>query len=119
MQIGIVGFFTLRTPDESSDEMRFGFVIVNPHKRGTGYGKTMLQLGLKFVFELYGAKKASLGVFQNNLPAYHCYKAVGFRDAVLDTTEKYCVLGEEWECKENTLYPKTTPNASLYAIGKL
>ncbi len=33
-------------------------------------------------------------------PAYYCYKAVGFRDVVLDTTETYYVLGEEWECKE-------------------
>lgn len=54
---GIVGFLTLRNPDESLDELRFGFVILNPHKRGKGYGKTMLQLGLKFVFEIYGAKK--------------------------------------------------------------
>jgi hypothetical protein len=41
-----------------------------------------------------------LGVFENNLPAYYCYKAVGFRDTVLDTAETYCVLGEEWKCKE-------------------
>ena len=82
------------------DELRFGFVIVNPHRRGKGYGKAMLQLGLKFVFEIYGAKKVSLGVFENNLPAYYCYKAVGFNDVVLDTTETYCVLGEEWKCKE-------------------
>ena len=72
------------------------FVIVNPHRRGKGYGKAMLQLGLKFVFEIYGAKKVSLGVFENNLPAYYCYKAVGFKDVVLDTTETYCVLGEEF-----------------------
>ena len=44
--------------------------------------------------------KASLGVFENNLPAYYCYKAVGFKDVVLDTTEKYYVLGDEWKCKE-------------------
>ena len=99
-ETGIVGFFTLRNPDESLDELRFGFVIVNPHKRGKGYGKAMLQLGLKFVFEIYGAKKASLGVFENNLPAYYCYKAVGFNDTVLDKTETYCVLGEEWKCRE-------------------
>ena len=99
-ETGIVGFFTLRNPDESLDELRFGFVIVNPHKRGKGYGKAMLRLGLKFVFEIYGAKKASLGVFENNLSAYYCYKSVGFNDTVLDTTETYCVLGEEWKCKE-------------------
>lgn len=99
-ETGIVGFFTLRNPDISLDELRFGFVIVAPHIRGKGYGKEMLQLGLKFVFEIYGAKRASLGVFENNLPAYYCYKAAGFSDAALDTTEKYHVLGEEWKCKE-------------------
>ncbi len=99
-ETGIVGFFTLRNPDESLDELRFGFVIVNSHKRGKGHGKAMLQLGLKFAFEIYGAKKVSLGVFENNLPAYYCYKSIGFRDAVLDTTEKYRILDEEWKCKE-------------------
>lgn len=100
---GIIGFFTLRNPNESLYELRFGFVIVNPEKRGKGYGKSMLQLGLKFAFEIYGAKRASLGVFENNLSAYYCYKAVGFHDVVLDTTETYYVLGEEWKCKELVL----------------
>lgn len=99
-ETGIVGFFTLRTPDGSTDELRFGFVIVDPQKRGKGCGKAMLRAGLKYAFEIYGAKKASLGVFENNLPAYYCYKAVGFQDAVLDTTETYHVLGEEWKCRE-------------------
>ena len=97
---GIVGFFTLRNPDGNLDELRFGFVIVNPERRGKGCGKKMLQLGLKFVFDIYGAKRASLGVFENNLSAYYCYKAVGFEDVTLDTTETYSVLGEEWRCKE-------------------
>ena len=99
-ETGIVGFFTLRNPNESLDELRFGFVIVDPDKRGKGYGKEMLRLGLKFAFELYGAKRASLGVFENNPSAYCCYKAVGFNDVVLETTETYRVLGEEWKCKE-------------------
>lgn len=99
-ETGIVGFFTLRNPGESLDELRFGFVVVNPHKRGKGYGKAMLQLGLKIVFEVYGAKKASLGVFENNLPAYYCYKAVGFFDTIPDAAKTYCILGEEWKVKE-------------------
>ncbi len=96
----VIGFFTMRRPSESYDELRFGFVVVNPAKRGKGYGKVMLQLGLKFAFEIYGAKKVSLGVFENNESAYYCYKAVGFGDVVLDETETYSVLGEEWKCKE-------------------
>lgn len=99
-ETGIVGFFTLRQPQGSTNELRFGFVIVDPTLRGKGYGKSMLQLGLKLVFETYGAKRASLGVFENNLPAYHCYKAVGFKDVILDKVETYNVLGEEWKCKE-------------------
>ena len=97
---GTAGFFTLRTPGGSTDELRFGFVIVDPQRRGQGCGKAMLRLGLKYAFELYGVKKVSLGVFENNLPAYFCYKAVGFQDAPLDTPETYTVLGEEWKCKE-------------------
>lgn len=96
----IVGFFTLRNSGDSLDELRFGFVIVNPEIQGKGYGKAMLQLGLRFAFEIYGAKRVSLGVFENNLPAYYCYKAVGFDDVLPDTTETYCVMGEEWKCKE-------------------
>ena len=100
---GIVGFFTLRNPGNTLDELRFGFVIVNPEKRGMGYGKAMLSLGLKFAWELYGAKRVSLGVFDNNPSAYHCYKTVGFRDVPVDTAESYCVMGEEWKCKELAL----------------
>lgn len=82
---GIVGFFTLRNPNEFLDELRFGFVIVNPDKRCQGYEKAMLQLGLKFAFEIYGAIRASLRAFENNLSAYYCYKAVGvMNQRVLD-----------------------------------
>ena len=97
---GILGFFTYRNPNDNMDELRMGFVIVDPNERGKGYGKAMLQLGLKYAFEIYGAKKVSLGVFENNASAYHCYKAVGFEDVVLDEMETYRVLNEEWICKE-------------------
>ena len=96
----MVGFFTMRRPTESYDVLRFGFVIVDPEKRGKGYGKAMLKLGAKFAKEIFGAKKVSLGVFENNRSAYHCYKAVGFRDVLPEETETYFVLGEDWKCLE-------------------
>lgn len=96
----VVGFFTMRRPTESFDELRFGFVIVNPEQRGKGYGKEMLQLGVKFAKDIFKAEKVSLGVFENNESAYYCYKAVGFKDIVLDKTETYNVLGESWNCLE-------------------
>ena len=99
----ILGFFTLRNPKETLDELRFGFVILNPALRGKGYGKEMLRLGLNFVFDLYGADKASIGVFENNVSAYHCYRAVGFRDVPAEIPETYHVLGEDWKCRELAL----------------
>ena len=36
---GIVGFFTLRNPGEKRDELRIGFVIIDPERRGCGTGK--------------------------------------------------------------------------------
>lgn len=96
----IVGFFTMRKPDESFDELRFGFVIVDYKKRGKGYGKGMLKLGVKYAKEIYGAKKVSLGVFENNPSAYYCYKCVGFKDITLDNPQMYHVLGEYWKCLE-------------------
>ena len=90
----------MRRPTESFDELRFGFVVVDSNRRGKGYGKKMLQLGLSYAKEVFGTKKVTLGVFKNNEPAYYCYKSVGFKDIELDETEKYQVLGEEWDCLE-------------------
>lgn len=99
-ETGPLGFFTLRVPEKKPEELRFGFVIVDPAKRGRGLGKAMLRLGLRFAFDVYGASCASLGVFENNLPAYHCYKGAGFTDVTLAEPEAYRILGEEWTCRE-------------------
>lgn len=96
----IIGFFTMRRPNEFFEELRFGFVIVDSEKRGQEYGKKMLELGLKYAKEIFGANKVSLGVFENNKSAYFCYKATGFEDVSQDEIEKYTVMGEEWNCLE-------------------
>lgn len=96
----IVGFFILRQPGEDINELRVGFVIVDPEIRGKGYGKRMLQLGLKYAKEIYGATKAGLGVFANNEAAYYCYKAAGFEDIDLPEKVYFEVCGEKWECLE-------------------
>lgn len=98
-----VGFFTVRNPRDTLEELRFGFVLLDPRKRGKGYGKAMLQLGLKYAFEIYGAETVSLGVFENNTPAYWCYRSAGFRET--GTREAYTVNGQQWmaidmECRK-------------------
>lgn len=54
----------------------------------------MLSLGLKFVFDIYGADEVSLGVFDNNRQAYQCYRSVGFKEN--GTRKEYHLCGETW-----------------------
>lgn len=94
---GVVGHLIMRFPNENKDTLRFGFVIVDDSKRGMGYGKEMLSLALKYSFDILKVSRVTLGVFENNPPAYHCYKSVGFRETA---TEAYNIFNEKWKCIE-------------------
>ncbi|MBQ9135593.1 MAG: GNAT family N-acetyltransferase [Lachnospiraceae bacterium] len=95
---GVVGHLILRYTDAEKKIIRFGFVIVDDTKRGKGYGKQMLILAIKFAFDIFGAEKITLGVFDNNEPAYFCYKAAGFME---NGEELFCELfGEQWRIVE-------------------
>ena len=74
----IVGYITLRTPAGNPTEQRLGFVIVDDSKRGRGLGKALVSMAVKYAFDTLGAMKVSLGVFENNQSAIHCYEAAGF-----------------------------------------
>ena len=93
----IIGHIMLRYPDSSKTVIRFGFVIVDDNLRGKGYGKQMLQLAIQKAKNEFGAKKITLGVFDNNPLAFHCYESVGFKVTGADT---YLIDGEEWTGKE-------------------
>lgn len=96
---GIVGHLIMRYTDEKKTTLRLGFVIVDDTKRGMGYGKEMISLSLKYAFEIFKAEKVTIGVFENNMPAYYCYKVAGFKD--VETEEIICeLLGEKWKILE-------------------
>lgn len=101
----IVGYITLRIPADDSTEQRLGFVIVDDSKRGRGLGKALVSMAIKYAFETLGATKVSLGVFENNPSAVHCYESAGFRRVSLPETESYECLGETWNCIEMELLP--------------
>ncbi len=103
----IVGYITLRTPADNQAEQRLGleFVIVDDSKRGSGLGKALVTMAVKYAFEMLGATKVSLGVFENNPSAIHCYEAAGFHRISLPETESYECLGERWNCIEMELLP--------------
>ncbi len=93
----IVGHFILRYPDDSKTVIRLGFVIVGDELRGKGYGKRMLQLAIEKAKKEFGAKRITLGVFDNNPSAFHCYESVGF---TVHSTASYSIDGETWKGKE-------------------
>lgn len=72
------GFFTMRNPGEDENELRPGFVLVDPSRRGRGIGVSMMRLALEYAFGIYGAKRVTIAVFEDNIPAYRCYLAAGF-----------------------------------------
>ena len=99
----IVGHILLRHPSEDKSVIRFGFVIVDDSKRGKGYGKQLLRLAIDYAKRELGAQKITLGVFDNNPSAIHCYESVGF---VVIGTDTYHIDGEEWTGKEMELVIK-------------
>lgn len=100
----VVGYITLRTPADDSTEQRLGFVIVDDSKRGCGLGKSLVSMTVIYAFETLGATKVSLGVFENNPSAIHCYEAAGFHSVLRPEIEKYECLGETWNCIEMEQY---------------
>lgn len=97
---GIFGHFIMRYIHGDNKILRFGWVIVDDTKRGKKYGQNMLSLGLKYAFEILGVDKVTLGVFENNIPAYHCYQSVGFQKAQ-DNKDSFAeIQGEKWRVIE-------------------
>ena len=96
---GVVGSFIMRYINGDHSVIRFGWVVVDETKRGKGYGKRMLELGLQYAFKILKAKKVTIGVFENNTPAYACYKSLGFKEA--EGEERVVnIKGEDWKLIE-------------------
>lgn len=110
---GVVGHLIMRFTDEKKASLRFGFVIVDDSKRGMGYGKEMLELALKYAFEILKVEKVTLGVFDNNMPAYYCYRAAGFWDIEMAEEEKCNVCGKTWNVLELEIEKKDYENSNL------
>lgn len=100
---GVAGHLIMRFTDAQKRVVRFGFVIVDDSRRGTGLGKEMLLLAQRYAFELLKAEKITLGVFSNNPAALNCYRSVGFREVEAAEREFYEISGEKWECIEMVL----------------
>ncbi len=97
---GPVGHLILRYTNAEKTTIRLGFIIVDDSKRGRGYGKRMIQMAIRYAFDMLKAEKITLGVFDNNPSAYYCYKAAGFREIPMEQESVYTIFGEKWKCIE-------------------
>ena len=78
-----IGFFCYSV--NLTDNIGFlKFVIVDPSKRGKGYGKGLLNLALQYAFQITGASAVQLNVFSENATAKQCYEKVGFVERKID-----------------------------------
>lgn len=103
---GLAGHMIMRFTDEEKSVLRFGFVILNDAMRGKGYGKEMIRLALQYAFEILRVEKVTIGVFENNPAAYHCYRAAGFREVEMNEPVLCQVCGETWSILELELEKK-------------
>ena len=91
----VVGHFIMRYTGGDVRQLRFGWVIVDDAARGKGYGKQMLLLGVKYAFEILGAERITIGVFENNDSAHWCYRKVGFADRETVASELWNIVEME------------------------
>ena len=72
-----IGFFRYSLNTDSSEGF-LASVIVDDKLRGKGYGREMIQLALRYAFEITGAESVQLNVFNENTEAKRCYERIGF-----------------------------------------
>jgi len=99
----LVGHFILRHPDGKEDQLRLGFVILNPALRGKGLGREMVRLAAGEAFADAKVQRLTLGVFENNPAALHCYLSAGFCPVNGAERESYFCMGEAWPCLEMSM----------------
>lgn len=91
------GHIVLRRLGDEKETVRFGYIIVDSRIRGRGYGKKLLSLAEDYAIRCYGAQRLTLGVFENNLPAFKCYSSFGF----CECSDELVKIGDEsWKCLE-------------------
>lgn len=99
-ETGIIGHLTMRYPDANRNAIRLGFVIVAPDRRGCGYGKELVNTSIRYIREFLNVDKVTLGVFENNPSARHCYESCGFKRI---GEESYIIRDEVWKSIEMEL----------------
>lgn len=99
------GHLMMRFVDENRNSLHLGHIVVDSSLRGMGYGKELLALAQAFAQHCMKVERITLGVFENNPAARHCYEAFGFKQmsspVFSNCDEMMFTLAsgqEEWNC---------------------
>ncbi|MCL6602226.1 MAG: GNAT family N-acetyltransferase [Paenibacillus sp.] len=101
----VIGHINL-TVDRINDSGRLGKVLIGERSlKGYGIGQLMIQKVLNVAFGQLKLHRVSLGVFDFNLPAIHCYEKAGFvKEGLLREARK--VDNEFWSLWEMSILQK-------------
>ena len=90
----LIGFFCYSVNMDNNEGM-LKFVMNNPRYRGQGYGKEMINLAVKYAFEITNVQAVHLNVFPENTRAKKCYESVGFTERKTDMNA-FVYKNEAW-----------------------
>ena len=90
----LIGFFCYSVNMDNNEGM-LKFVMNNPRYRGQGYGKEMINLAVKYAFEITNVQAVHLNVFPENTRAKKCYESVGFTERNTDMNA-FAYKDEAW-----------------------
>lgn len=90
----VIGFFCFSV-NLNTNEGMLKFVVIDDSVRNKGYGSEMLNLAVKYAFEIAKANAVQLNVFSENPGAKKCYQKVGFKERTL-TKNAFNFKGESW-----------------------
>lgn len=90
----VIGFFCYSVNTDHNEGF-LKLIVVDPAKRGRGYGRKMLELALQYAFDITGADQVQLNVFTENSAARRCYEKIGFTRRSF-TEHALSYHGESW-----------------------
>lgn len=73
-----LGYLELNPMPGQRQSLWLGHCILQPDHRGTGLGRSMVEMSLEYAFGELNAHDVSLIVFPENLSAVWCYLGAGF-----------------------------------------
>lgn len=92
----VVGHVAIKNVDYRKNTAYIGFIVVDPKQRGKGYGKKLVDLITKYIFEILKINQVTLYVYAKNPIAKKCYESVGFEEGGLEV-EQFQYKNEKWD----------------------